>query len=82
MQWWGTGDPQGVYTGRFSCEAAWEGTAGDHKGPPNPAPPPSPLRTDDEALQKPTRESPQGVFLQVMWLDEDGQSTSGRNGDI
>ncbi len=31
------------------------GTAGDHKGPPLPTPPPSPLRTDDGASNKPTR---------------------------
>jgi len=30
------------------------GTAGDDLGPPNPAPPPSPLRTDDDPSTKPT----------------------------
>ncbi len=34
-----------------------QGTAGDHKGPPFPTPPPSPLRTDDDASKKPTHES-------------------------
>jgi len=31
-----------------------QGAAGDHKGPPFPTPPPSPLRTDDDASNKPT----------------------------
>ncbi len=31
------------------------GTAGDDLGPPNPTPPPSPLRTDDDPSTKPTR---------------------------
>ena len=34
------------------------GTAGDDLGPPNPAPPPSPLRTDDDPSTKPTRVGP------------------------
>ncbi len=34
------------------------GTTGDHKGPPNPAPQPSPLRTHDETIQKSTFERP------------------------
>ena len=32
-----------------------KGTAGDQKGPPNPDPPTSPLRTDDNPFAKPTR---------------------------
>jgi len=61
--------PQGEtnlpYTGRFftesALERAGEGTAGDHKGPPFPTPPPSPAcwinphsTTDDDASKKPT----------------------------
>jgi len=33
----------------FVGRSVGRGTAGDDLGPPNPAPPPSPLRTDDDA---------------------------------
>jgi hypothetical protein len=46
-----------AYAGRVFARQPGKGTAGDHKGPPNPARPPSPLRTDDETFQKATRES-------------------------
>jgi hypothetical protein len=34
----------------------WNGTAGDHKGPPSRSPPPSPLRTNEHGSTKPTLE--------------------------
>ena len=34
-----------------------EQDAGDHKGPPSPSPPPSPLRTDEHVSKKLTPES-------------------------
>jgi putative transposase len=46
------------YTGRFLQDSLGRGTAGDHKSPSNSAPPPSPLRTDDESFQQLTLESP------------------------
>src|SRR5215831_13177669 len=44
-----------LYMGWFLRGSLGRGTAGDYKGPPNPAPPPSPLQFDEEAFQKPTR---------------------------
>src|SRR5215471_1294431 len=40
----------------FPGSAVGRGTAGDHKGPPNPTTPLSPLRIDDEGFQKSTLE--------------------------
>jgi hypothetical protein len=34
----------------------WKGRAGDHKGPPSPSPPPSPLLTNEHVSKKPTHE--------------------------
>ncbi len=54
--------PGHSFMGRFFNESAWEraggGTAGDHKGPPPPTLPPSPLRTDDDVSTNPIRVSP------------------------
>ena len=52
--------PPVTYAGRFFNERAGGGTAGDHKGPPSHSSPPSPLRTDNDLSNKPTRESPPG----------------------
>ena len=40
-------------------------TTGDHKGPPFPTLPPSPLRTDDDVSNKLTPVSPTPVILRV-----------------
>src|SRR5437879_3385256 len=64
--WFGRGVPLrspwrgGAYTGSLLGRRAGRGTAGDHKGPPNPTPPPSPLRVIDEVSQKPTCERCRG----------------------
>jgi hypothetical protein len=58
-------------------------TAGDPKGPPNPVPPPSPLRTDVEIFQKPTRESIIAVhttFYECKDYSALGRKSSGLSG--
>ncbi len=53
--------------GRLGRGTRWEGTAGDHKGPPSHSPPPSPLRTDEDVSKKPIleRASPAPTILRL-----------------
>ena len=58
------------------------GTAGDDLGPPNPAPPPSPLRTDDDPSTKPTRvrgppERPALSLFEPKTLEVEGSAVLG-----